>query len=182
MVGRPRPVVRRSDCDNGYGEVVQVADGNSGVAVSAASVRARVLRVRAAARSEAAVWMELRYVGHGVVNGSSAGPRRRLLRLHRAVKVATTFATVAQMSATIYTLTLENWVTFWMTLSNIHIRFDVSCLVWYFLHEAALRELYASVAHGWDLFVRLKIRPRRMLVLRNSFPGRSESEMDSSVM
>lgn len=55
MVGRPRPVVRRSDCDNGCGEVVQVADGNSGVAVSAASVRARVLRVRAAARSEAAV-------------------------------------------------------------------------------------------------------------------------------
>lgn len=30
----------KSDCDNGWHEVVQVVDGNSGVAVSAASVRA----------------------------------------------------------------------------------------------------------------------------------------------
>lgn len=55
-------------------------------------------------------------------------PHRRLLRPHRAVKVATTFATVAQMSATIYTLTLENWVTFWLPSCNIHIRFGKSCM------------------------------------------------------
>lgn len=54
-------------------------------------------------------------------------PHRRLLRPHRAVKVATTFATVA-MNATIYTLTLENWVTFWLPSWNIHIRFGESCM------------------------------------------------------
>lgn len=53
--------------------------------------------------------MELRYVGHGVVNEPRAAAAAR--SPHRAVKVAATFATVSKMNTKNYTLTHENFKT-----------------------------------------------------------------------